>query len=57
VTIAGAMVATMKAQPFSGFFTLLLVQREAGPVMAIAVIVGLPATAPLAMTPAPTQSG
>jgi H+/Cl- antiporter ClcA len=54
-TMAGAMVATMKAPLFSGFFTLLLVQREAGPVIAIAVIVGMLATLRLSMTPARSE--
>ena len=48
-TMAGAMVATMKAPLFSALFTAMLVQREAGPVIAIAVIVGLLATARLSM--------
>jgi H+/Cl- antiporter ClcA len=52
-TMAGAMVATMKAPIFSALFVAVLVQREAAPVIAIAVIVGLLATARLSMTPAP----
>lgn len=54
-TMGGAMVATMKAPIFSALFVAMLVQREAGPVIAIAVIVGLLATARLSMTPAYPQ--
>jgi H+/Cl- antiporter ClcA len=53
-TMAGAMVATMKAPLFSALFVAILVQREAYPVIAIAVIVGLLATMKLSMTPRPT---
>jgi hypothetical protein len=52
-TMAGAMVATMKAPLFSALFTAMLVQREAAPVVAIAVIVGFLATARLSMVSAP----
>ena len=44
-TMGGAMVATMKAPIFSALFVMVLVQREASPVIAIAVIVGALATA------------
>lgn len=50
-TMGGAMVSTMKAPIFSALFTAVLMEREAGPVIAIAVIVGLLATARLSMTP------
>jgi H+/Cl- antiporter ClcA len=56
-TMAGAMVATMKAPIFSALFVAVLVQKEAGPVIAIAVIVGLLATARLSMMPARLESG
>jgi H+/Cl- antiporter ClcA len=56
-TMAGAMVATMKAPIFSALFVAVLVQREAAPVIAIAVIVGLLATARLSMTPARPKEG
>jgi H+/Cl- antiporter ClcA len=52
-TMGGAMVATMKAPIFSALFVMLMVQPEASPVIAIAVIVGLLATARLSMTAAP----
>jgi H+/Cl- antiporter ClcA len=52
-TMGGAMVATMKAPLFSALFTAVLIQREAAPVIAIAVIVGLLATARLSMASAP----
>ncbi|HRQ41326.1 MAG TPA: chloride channel protein [Chloroflexota bacterium] len=55
-TMGGAMVATMKAPLFSALFTAMLMEREAGPVIAIAVIVGLLATARLSMAPTPPQS-
>lgn len=55
-TMGGAMVATMKAPIFSALFVLMLVQREVAPVIAIAVIVGLLATARLSMMPAPAQA-
>jgi H+/Cl- antiporter ClcA len=48
-TMAGAMVTTMKAPLFSALFTAMLVQREAAPAIAIAVVVGLLATARLSM--------
>ncbi len=54
-TMAGAMVATMKAPLFSALFTAMLVERSAGPVIAIAVIVGLLATARLSMMLPPAQ--
>jgi H+/Cl- antiporter ClcA len=50
-TMAGAMVATMKAPLFTALFTAMLVQREAAPAIAIAVVVGLLATARLSMVP------
>ena len=50
-TMAGAMVATMKAPIFSALFVMVLVQAETSPVIAIAVIVGVLATARLSMTP------
>ena len=49
-TMGGAMVATMKAPIFSALFVMVLVQREAAPVIAIAVIVGALATARISMT-------
>lgn len=52
-TMGGAMVATWKAPIFSALFVALLVQPEAGPVIAVAVIVGMLATARLSMTPRP----
>ncbi len=55
-TMAGAMVATMKAPLFTALFVAILVQREAYPVIAIAVIVGLLATMKLSMVPRP-QAG
>ena len=51
-TMAGAMVATMKAPIFSALFVMVLVQAETSPVIAIAVIVGMLATARLSMMPA-----
>jgi H+/Cl- antiporter ClcA len=55
-TMGGAMVATMKAPIFSALIVMVLVQREAAPVIAIAVIVGMLATARLSMMPAPAQA-
>ncbi len=55
-TMAGAMVATMKAPLFTALFTAMLVQREAAPAIAIAVVVGLLATARLSMVP-PAEPG
>jgi H+/Cl- antiporter ClcA len=49
-TMGGAMVATMKAPVFSALFVMLMVQPETSPAIAIAVIVGLLATARLSMT-------
>ena len=49
------MIATMKPPILSAWFVAVLVQREAAPVIAIAVIVGLLATAPLSMTLARTN--
>ena len=54
--MGGAMVATMKAPIFSALIVLVLVQREVAPVVAIAVIVGLMATARLSMISAPAQA-
>jgi len=54
-TMGGAMVATMKAPIFSALFVMVLVQREASPVIAIAVIVGALATARLSMVSAPAK--
>ena len=54
-TMAGAMVVTMKAPLFTALFTAMLVQREAGPVIAIAVIVGLLATVRLSMVRPPAE--
>jgi H+/Cl- antiporter ClcA len=48
-TLAGAMVATLKAPIFSAVFVMVLVQHETAPVVAIAVIVGLLATARISM--------
>jgi H+/Cl- antiporter ClcA len=56
-TMGGAMVATMKAPIFSALFVMLMVQRDTAPVIAIAVIVGLLATARLSMVPARGQAG
>ena len=47
--MGGAMVATLKAPIFSALFVTVLVQREAAPVIAIAVIVGLLSTARISM--------
>ena len=55
-TMAGAMVATMKALIFSALFVMVLVQTETSPVIAIAVIVGLLATARLSMIAAPAKT-
>ena len=54
-TMGGAMVATMKAPIFSALFVMVLVQREASPVIAIAVIVGALATARLSLVSAPPK--
>jgi len=54
-TMGGAMVATMKAPIFSALFVMVLVQRETSPVIAIAVIVGMLATARLSMASAPAK--
>jgi H+/Cl- antiporter ClcA len=54
-TMGGAMVATMKAPIFSALFVSVLVQREASPVIAIAVIVGALATARLSLVSAPPK--
>ena len=54
-TMGGAMVATMKAPIFSALFVAVLVQRETSPVIAIAVIVGVLATARLSMVSAPPK--
>ncbi len=48
--MSGAMVATMKAPIFSALFVMVLVQKETAPIVAIAVIVGLLATARISMT-------
>lgn len=48
-TLAGALVATMKAPIFSALFVMVLVQHETSPIVAIAVIVGALATARLSM--------
>jgi chloride channel protein, CIC family len=48
-TLAGAMVATMKAPIFSALFVMTLVQNETAPVIAIAVVVGALATARIVM--------
>ena len=55
-TMGGAMVATMKAPIFSALFVMVLVQREASSVIAIAVIVGTLATARLSMVSAPAKT-
>ena len=55
-TMGGAMVATMKAPIFSALFVTLLIEREASPVVAIAVIVGLLATAKLSLVPPPPKA-
>ncbi len=55
-TMAGAMVAIMKAPIFSALFVAVLVQREAAPVIAIAVIAGLLATARLSIAAAPSPA-
>jgi hypothetical protein len=38
-TISGALVATLRAHLFAGFFTLVLVQKETASVIAVAVVV------------------
>ncbi len=48
-TLAGALVATMKAPIFSALFVMVLIQHDTAPVVAIAVIVGALATARLSM--------
>jgi H+/Cl- antiporter ClcA len=53
--MGGTMVATMKAPIFSALFVTVLVQIEASPVIAIAVIVGALATARLSMASAPAK--
>jgi H+/Cl- antiporter ClcA len=53
-TMGGAMVATMKAPIFSALFVMVLVQAETSPVIAIAVIVGMLATARISMVSAPS---
>lgn len=55
-TMGSAMVATMKAPLFSAFFVGVLVERQVTPVIAIAVIVGLLATARLSLTLKPTHT-
>jgi hypothetical protein len=50
--MGGALVATMKAPIFSAVFVMVLVQPETSPVIAIAVIVGMLATARLSMVSA-----
>jgi H+/Cl- antiporter ClcA len=52
-TMAGAMVATMKAPIFSALIVMVLVQTETAPVIAIAVIVGALVTARVSMMTAP----
>ena len=54
-TMAGAMVTTMKAPIFSAMMVVVLVQMETSPVVAVAVIVGLLATARLSMTSGMTR--
>jgi H+/Cl- antiporter ClcA len=54
--MGGTMVATMKAPIFSALFVTVLVQIEASPVIAIAVIVGALATARISMIAAPAES-
>jgi H+/Cl- antiporter ClcA len=54
-TMGGAMVATMKAPIFSAIFVTLLVERSVSPIVAIAVIVGVIATAKLSMVPPPPK--
>ncbi|MFZ2362206.1 MAG: chloride channel protein [Anaerolineae bacterium] len=56
-TMGGAMVATMKAPIFSALFVALMVQSSTGPVIAIAVVVGLLATARLSLVQAPSPKG
>lgn len=55
-TMGGAMVATMKAPIFSAIFVTLLVERQAAPIVAIAVIFGVIATAKLSMVPPPPKA-
>lgn len=54
-TLAGAMVATMKAPIFSAFFAAIMVERQVTPVIAVAVIVGLLATARLSLVSPPIE--
>jgi H+/Cl- antiporter ClcA len=49
--MGGTMVATLKAPIFSALFVMTLIQHETAPVVAIAVIVGMLATARLSLTP------
>jgi H+/Cl- antiporter ClcA len=55
-TMADAMVATMKAPIFSALFVMVLVQAETSSVIAIAVIVGMLATARIAMVSAAART-
>jgi hypothetical protein len=48
--------ATTKAPLFSALFVMALVQHEVSPVIAIAVIVGVRATARLSMVSAPAKA-
>jgi H+/Cl- antiporter ClcA len=48
-TVAGALAAALRAPLFAALFTLVLVQRETGPVVAIAVLVSAILTALLAL--------
>jgi len=48
-TMAGALVATMRAPLFAALFTVTLVQREAGAVIAVAIVVSALLTALLSL--------
>jgi nitrate/nitrite transporter NarK len=47
--MAGALVATMRSPLFAALFTVTLVQREAGAVIAVAVVVSALLTALLTL--------
>ena len=48
-TLAGALVAALRAPLFAALFTLVLVQSETAPVVAVAVMISALMTAVLAM--------
>ena len=50
-TMAGAMVAVMKAPIFSALFAMLIFQKEEGPVIAIATVFSFMATMSFSILP------